>query len=46
MTVSLWTLCQGKRDAPLSIEVFDWDDNSAADLIGVATFTVNDMCVA
>eukprot|EP00048_Salpingoeca_helianthica_P008065 m.118144 g.118144 ORF g.118144 m.118144 type:complete len:285 (-) comp14504_c2_seq3:1017-1871(-) len=50
MTIADTALCGGKPDTPLRIEVYDWDRNSAPDLIGVTTTSLTALkglvCVA
>ena len=42
-TISVKELCNGDYDKPIKFEVFDWDDNSSCDLIGLFTTTLNQL---
>ena len=42
-TISMFALCKGQLDAPILIEVLDWDEKGAHDLIGRLQTTVNEM---
>jgi hypothetical protein len=41
--ITLEKLCNGNRDRPLLVEVYDWDKNSADDLIGSFVTTAAEM---
>jgi len=44
-TISMMSLCKGQLDAPILIEVLDWDERGSHDLIGRIQTTVNELRV-